>query len=699
MNTAIMEKIKEIYVNREISWLSFNERVLQEAADATTPLIERIKFLGIFSSNLDEFFRVRVATLTRMVKARKKATALLGEDPKTILNQIQKTVIAQQNKFNEFYQDILGELGKEGIFIVDETGLSPDQEEFVKSFFTRKVRQNLFPLMIDDMAELKDLKDNSIYLAVRMKKNRKSKTMRHALIEVPSDVLSRFLVLPEKDGKTYIIILDDVIRFSIPEIFAMFNCNVYSAYTIKITRDAELDIEDDITKSFFEKMSKSLYQRKRGAPVRFIYDRTMPQDFLKMLAKKNRLTASDTLIPGERYHNFKDFMDFPAVGSTKLRYTPFPPLKHPDIDFNSSLYPVIREKDILLHYPYQTFHHLIDLLREASIDPKVVSIKVTLYRVAKNSSVVNSLINAARNGKSVVVVLELQARFDEEANIYWTKRLREEGVKIIHGVPDLKVHCKLCLITRKEKKNLVHYASVGTGNFNESTATVYSDHSLFTADTRITCEINRIFDFFDHNYKTSRYQHLLVAPFYLRKRLVKFINNEISNARKEKEAYIVLKVNSIMDKEMIDILYRASQEGVDVRLIVRGICSLVPGVPGLSDNISAVSIVDRFLEHSRIFVFCNGGDVKYYISSADWMTRNLDRRVEVACPIYDERLQKQIGDFLDIQFRDNTKARVLNISQDNQYRKTDGPPVRTQFEFYRYIQELGAERKRGGKDD
>lgn len=684
-----MGNTEKRYINREISWLSFNERVLQEAADRTTPLIERIKFLGIFSNNLDEFFRVRVATLKRMVKAGKKATVLIGENPKKILNKIQKIVIKQQDIFDINYRNILKELGKKNIYIVNEKELTEDQEEFVKAFFQQEIRPALFPVMIDNLTHFPVLKEQSIYLAVLMRDENDAKSAKHSLIEVPSSDIPRFLVLPRKDESTSIILTDDVIRLGLKDIFSMFDFTRFDAYTIKLTRDAELDIDEDITISFFEIMSKSLKQRKKGAPVRFIYDNAIPEDFLKILIKKNRMTTTDTLLPGGKYHNFKDFMEFPSVGTHELKYEPLPPLPHKDLGTTvKSFFGLFRERDILLCYPYQTFHYFIDLLREASIDPKVHSIKITLYRVAKNSNVINALINAARNGKSVTVVLELKARFDEEANIYWTTRLREEGVKIIHGVPNLKVHCKLCLITRKEKGVNVHYANIGTGNFNESTARIYSDHSLITADRRITNEVERIFDFFDHNYKTSKYLHLLVAPFYLRKKLNKLVNNEIANARNGKEAYMILKMNSLYDKSMIDKLYEASCEGVKIHLIVRGICSLIPGVKGLSENITVISIIDRFLEHSRIFVFCNGGEEKYYISSADLMTRNLDRRIEVACPIYDPKIQRELKDYLNIQFRDNTKARIINEAQENNYKKEPGnTPVRTQTNYYRYLKE------------
>lgn len=682
-----MAKKQRRYINREISWLSFNDRVLQEAADKTTPLIERIKFLGIFSSNLDEFFRVRVATVKRIMSAGKKAKMVLGDDPKEVLGEIQKIVIKQQEKFDEIYKKIDKELAKNRISIISEKQLSADQEEYVKTYFQQEVRPRLFPVMIDKNLQVPMLKDHSIYLAVRLLKSVDSSAAKHAQMEIPTDVISRFLVLPKHDKNIYIILLDDVIRVGIRDIFSMFGFSVFDAYTVKLTRDSELDIEEDITKSFFEKISKSLKQREKGIPVRFVYDSTITGDFLELLIRKNNLSTTVTLIPGGRYHNFKDFMNFPSIGRPDLRYEKMPPLIHRDIDSRKSLLSMIRNKDILLHFPYQSFHYVIDLLREASIDPRVVSIKITLYRLAANSNVINALINAASNGKSVTVVVELQARFDEEANIYWTNRLREEGVRIIHGVMNLKVHSKVCLITRKEKDGLVLYANIGTGNFNENTARIYSDISLFTADERITSEVNNIFEFFESNYNIGAYEHLLVSPFFLRKHLNTFIQNEIDNIRQGKEAYIIAKMNSLFDKGIIDKLYEANQAGVTIKLIVRGICSLIPGVKGMSENITVVSIVDRFLEHSRIFLFCNDGDERYYISSGDWMTRNIDRRVEVACPIYDKNIQQEIRDFLEIQFSDNTKARNITRAQNNRYKREPGkPPVHAQLDFYRYLE-------------
>jgi len=480
--------------------------------------------------------------------------------------------------------------------------------------------------------------------------------------------------------------LDDVIRFGLREIFAIRNVDEISAYTIKLTRDAELDIDDDVTKSFFEKISKSLKQREKGQPVRFVYDQDMPPDLLDFILKQTGLHNYDNLIPGGRYHNARDFMNFPNMGRKHLQYQRRLPVPHRHIQLNKSMFETIRKRDILLHFPYQSFSYFIDLLREAAIDPKVVSIKITLYRVAKKSNVINALINASRNGKKVTVNMELAARFDEEANIYWIKKLEEENIRIVGGVPGLKVHCKLCLITRKEGNDLIQYAAVGTGNFNETTAQIYSDHLLLTSDKRLTNEVHKVFKFLENNYLTYNYKHLLVSPFFMRKRFKKLIRNEIINAMAGKEAYILIKMNSLVDTEMIDQLYKASQKGVKIRMIVRGICSLVPGIAGLSKNIEVISIVDKYLEHSRIFIFCNAGDEKIYISSADWMVRNLDNRVEVAVPIFNEKNKQDVKSFFELQFRDVKKARVINKKQDNPYRPESGNfNYRAQEDLYGFL--------------
>lgn len=674
------------YINREISWLSFNGRVLQEAADESTPLIERIKFLGIFSNNLDEFFRVRVATIKRLLKAETKATALIGDRPRKILHEIQEIVLRQTDEFDHVYHAILDRLAEEHIFLVDETRLTPEQHRFVSAYFEQEVRPALIPIMIENVKQFPSLKDNSIYLAVLLRKNAGRGKPQHALIEIPADVVSRFLVLPRDGDEVNIILLDDVIRHELGSIFSMFGFSEFEAFTVKLTRDAELDIDDDITMSFLEKISKSVKQRKRGNPVRFIYDSAMPGDFLDFLVKRLRLKTRDALIPGGRYHNFKDFMSFPNVGPRSLVYEPLPPLPHRDIDPGKSFFAAIRKRDVLLQYPYQSFHYVIDFLREAAIDPKVVSIWMTLYRVARNSKVINALVNAARNGKAVTVVMELQARFDEEANIFWTDRLKDEGVHVIHGAPNYKVHAKLCLVERTEKGGPRYYANIGTGNFHEGTARVYSDMSLFTADRRITEEVVKVFEILENYYKPETYRHLVVAPFTMRNRLMKLIGEEIANARAGREASIILKANSLIDPRIIDKLYEAGAAGVKTRLIIRGMCSLIPETEGMDGNISGISIVDRFLEHARIFVFHNGGDERYFITSADLMQRNLDRRIEVMCPVYDRRIQAEIRAALDIQLRDNVRARILDREQANRYRRIpDAPPVRAQVDTYRLL--------------
>lgn len=677
------------FTAKEISWLSFNNRVLQEAADPDVPLMERIKFLGIFSSNLDEFFRVRVATLNRLALLGKPAKKLIGHNPKTVLKEIQKIEVNRHTKFDVVYKKILEDLAKENIFIVDESSLNEAQREFVTTYFEEKVRPQLMPIMIDQVEKFPDLKDLTIYLAIHLSRSDDPERKKYALIEIPTKVLPRFVILPSVQQKHYIILLDDVIRCGLHRIFAAFRFDRVSAYTLKLTRDAELDFDADISESYIKKVSKSLKKREGGIPVRFIYDENIPEDLLKFITEKLNIGTDDTLVPGGRYHNFRDFMDFPKIGRRHLRYKSIDFLLHRHIDTDRSIFRAMRKRDLLLHYPYQTFHYALDLLRDASIDPRVKSIKINLYRVAKNSSVVSALINAVRNGKKVVANMELQARFDEEANIYWANKLEEEGAQVGFGVPGLKVHSKLCLITREEKNGLQRYAIIGTGNFNEDTAKLYSDHHLFTTDKRLTKEVERVFDFFDNNYRIPKFKHFLVSPFNTRTGIKRLIQNEINNAREGKEAFITLKLNNLVDPAIILKLYEASEAGVSVRLIVRSMFSPIPGIEGMSSRIEARSIVDKFLEHSRIFVFGNGGDAKYYITSADLMQRNLDRRVEVTCPIYDPELQSELRTFLELQFKDNTKARILDRDLKNEFEPMEGKRrYRTQWDTYTYLRKL-----------
>lgn len=674
-----------LLINRDISWLSFNDRVLQEANDPTVPLLERMRFLGIVSNNRDEFFRVRIATIKRMVRLGRQGTLVLGEDPVALLEQIQKVIIRQQEEFDNSYGNLLRELELAGVFIVNEKQLKPAQSDFVRQYFREQVLPALVPILLDNVSDFPYLRDKSIYFLVIM--HHKKGKDRYALVEIPTHILPRFIVIP-KDNK-YIILIDDVIRYSLDDLFFSFEYERISAYTIKLTRDAELDIENDVTKSLIKKVSEGVKRRKKGQPVRLIYDEEMPETAITYLMKRIKFGKGDQPIPAGRYHNFVDFIKFPSLNKPELFSKKEPPLSHPELLPKHSVLKVIKEKDILLSFPYQSYHHIIDMLREASMDPKVLSIEITLYRLSEDSHVVNALINAIRNGKQVTVVVELQARFDEENNIKWTNRLNEEGAKVIYGVPGLKMHSKLFLIRRMEHNKEVLYAHIGTGNFNEVTAKLYCDHSLLTTDKRITDEVGKVFKFYNDNYKTGSYKHLIVSPFYTRKRMLHFIQTEIDNVKKGKEAWIFLKMNSLTDPELIKKLYEAGLAGVKIRMIVRSICSLVPGQKEVSENIEVISIVDKYLEHARVFIFANNKDPRFYIASFDWMTRNIDYRSEVGVPIYDKSLQQQLLDIMEIQWNDNTKARSIDENQSNAYRKKKiKEKVRAQEAIYNYLSQI-----------
>lgn len=680
----------EKFINRELSWLSFNERVLQEAADPGVPIIERLRFLGIFSNNLDEFFRVRVATIKRILKYDRSPKAVLGGSPKTILMQIQKIATDHHVSFDNIYKNILAELeSKHNIHKLNEKTLDAEQGEFVRNYFHEKVRPTLIPIMLSPHNKFPQLHDKTIYLAIKLSR-KDTGEVRYALLVIPTDVLSRFLVLPEKDGKKFFILLDDVIRYNLHDVFYIFKFDTIEAHTIKVTLDAELDIDNDVSKSFIERISKGLKKREVANPVRLIYDQTMPTDLFSFIIENLHLTEEENIIPGARYHNFRDFMNFPDFGLKDAKYALLPALSHRHLQPNVSVFSQLNKQDVMLYYPYHSFNHFNDFLREAAIDPKVKSIQITLYRVAEESMVVNALINALRNGKEVTVVVELQARFDEQTNIYWASRLTEEGAKVIFGVKGLKVHAKLCLITRKQAGKTIQYACVSTGNFNEVTAKIYGDYSLFTSDPRITREVDSMFDFYNNNLEPGKFKHFLVAPFTIRKRLYKLIANEIKNAKAGKPAYILLKLNALVDPDMIKKLYEASNAGVKIKLIIRGISSLIPAKKGISDNIEAISIVDRFLEHARCYVFCNDGDEKYYISSADWMTRNLVHRSEVACPVYDKEVQQELRQIFEMQFNDNVKARILDEEQRNRYKRNAKKSLRSQEEIYNFLKQKKA---------
>lgn len=681
-----MNKMGNQYVNREISWLWFNERVLQESADKKVPLIERLRFLGIFSNNLDEFFKVRYATVKRIVEAGKTGKSVLGgEKAKDLLEEITKIVIKQQADSITILRNIEQELETQNIFLLRETELNENQKEFVKNYFIQNVSPQLMTIILNDLTEFPMLKDTAAYLAIKMviRGDEEEKEKRYALIEIPKGI-DRFVVLPKEGEKNFIIILDDLIRYCLDSIFTMFEYESISAHMIKITRDAELDIDNDLSKSFIEKISSSVESRKISDPVRFVYDKSIGRDTLLFLKEKMNIEDTDSVIPGGRYHNRRDYMGFPSLGREDLLYDKITPLPVKGLSMEGSLFEQISEKDYLQYAPYHKFSYVIKFLREAALDPKVRSIKITVYRLANNSQVAASLINAVKNGKQVTVQIELQARFDEQANIEYAEQLQAEGVKLIFGVPGLKVHSKICVIEREENDEIKRYGFISTGNFNESTARIYTDYTLFTAHEAILKELNKVFAFFETTYKINKYKHLVVSPHYTKSTFQKLIDNEIANAIVGKEAYIKIKMNSFTSYKMVDKLYEASRAGVKIQLIIRGICCLVPGVKGMSDNIEAISIVDKFLEHPRVFIFANEGNPKVYISSADWMTRNLDYRVEVGCPIYDKDVKQELIDTFEISWKDNLKARIFSEEQDNAYRKSDGPEVRSQFATYDY---------------
>jgi polyphosphate kinase len=676
---------KKHFVSREISWLSFNSRVLQEAADQNNPLMERLRFLGIFSNNLDEFFKIRVATVKRMMRYNKRNPGDEESNPKKIFKEISQIVNDQQKKFDEIYEEITDELEKHKIYFINEQELNPEQAIFVKDFFNNVLRQHLFPIMLGNLDEPDTLSDLTPFLAIHLQKSDKSLKDNYALIEIPSAV-SRFLILPEFNKCKYVILIDDVIRYCLQDIFYIFDYDVFNAYTIKFTRDAEIDIDNDVSKSLMELISESLKQRKVGAPIRFIYDETMPSNMLQTLRRKFVIQKGETLIAGSRYHNFKDFIKFPNLGLKKLENPVFPAIVHKNIHRNRSILDALKKQDIMLHYPYHSFQYVVDLLREASIDPNVHSIKMTIYRLAKNSNVVSALINAARNGKIVTVVMEIQARFDERANIKWAEKLQEEGVRIVQSRTGFKIHSKLILISRREGKKDVLYANVGTGNFNEDTAKIYTDKALLTCHPKITSEVEKIFELIELSYKNFVFNTLILSPYNMRDFFMKLLDNEIKNARKGKDAWAIIKLNNLVDDKMAVKLYQASRAGVKIKIICRSSCVIIPGIKGVSDNIEAISIVDKYLEHSRVFVFANGGNEKYYISSADWMVRNFDYRIEVTCPIFDKNIQRELRQMLELQLKDNTKARIISSGNENEYKRNHvAGKVRSQVEIYNFL--------------
>lgn len=679
----------KLYEEKELSWLSFNERVLQEAMDKTVPLIERVRFLGIFSSNQDEFFKVRVSDVKRRILINEVHGG--DDEAKVLLRAIQHKVMALGEAFDNTYKELLIALARHNIFLVNENQLSEAIQKWLRVFFKEKVLRHIIPILLNkEVNPVKFLKDEYTYLAVEMKKN--GQVIQYALVEVPTDDLPRFFQLPPEGTrrKKQIIILDNVIRFCLDEIFkGFFDYDEIAAYAVKLTRDAEYGLSDQLDLSLLDKMSDGLKQRLTAMPVRFVYEREMPAAMISFLKLKLQISSYDAIMPGGRYHNFKDFIGFPNVGRDYLENPKLPALDCRDFDGFVNAFDAITKQDILLYYPYHKFHHFTELVRQAAFDPAVSAIRINIYRVAKKSRIIHSLIDAANNGKKVTVVVELRARFDEAANIDWANILTDAGVKVVFGVPSLKIHSKLCLITRHENGEPVRYAHIGTGNFNEKTAKIYTDFSLLTRNPDITAEVEGVFEYIEYPYRRYKFNHLLVSPINSRRQLYRLIDNELSNAKAGQPSGIILKINNLVDKDLINRLYAAGQAGVPIQMIIRGMCALRPGVPGLSDNIKVISIIDRFLEHPRVMVFHNKGNPQLYISSADWMSRNIDGRIEVGTPIYDERLKQRIMDILELQLSDTCKARVIDADQKNAYvKRGNRRKIRSQVAIYDYLKRI-----------
>ncbi|MNZ26396.1 Polyphosphate kinase [compost metagenome] len=677
------------YEEKELSWLSFNERVLQEAMDKTVPLIERVRFLGIFSSNQDEFFKVRVSDVKRRILINEVHGG--DDEAKVLLRAIQQKVMALGEAFDNTYKELLIALARHNIFLVNENQLSESIQQWLRVFFREKVLRHIIPILLNkEVNPVKFLKDEHTYLAIEMKKN--GQVIQYALVEVPTDDLPRFFQLPPEGTrrKKQIIILDNVIRFCLDEIFkGFFDYDEIAAYAVKLTRDAEYDLSDQLDLSLVDKMSDGLKQRLTAMPVRFVYEREMPAAMISFLKLKLQISSYDAIMPGGRYHNFKDFIGFPNVGRDYLENPKLPALDCRDFDGFVNAFDAITKQDILLYYPYHKFHHFTELVRQAAFDPAVSAIRINIYRVAKKSRIIHSLIDAANNGKKVTVVVELRARFDEAANIDWANILTDAGVKVVFGVPSLKIHSKLCLITRHENGEAVRYAHIGTGNFNEKTAKIYTDFSLLTRHPDITAEVEGVFEYIEYPYKRYKFNHLLVSPINSRRQLYRLIDSELANAKAGQPSGITLKINNLVDRDLINRLYAAGQAGVPIQMIIRGMCALRPGVPGLSDNIQVISIIDRFLEHPRVMVFHNKGNPQLFISSADWMSRNIDGRIEVGTPIYDERLKQRILDILDLQLSDTCKARVIDADQKNEYvKRGNRRKVRSQVAIYDYLKRI-----------
>ena len=675
---------KQRYINRELSWLDFNARVLQEAAHKDVPLLERLRFIGIFSNNLDEFFQVRFATVQRIAQSEMTGKKIFGgQSASDLLKSITKKVIEQQKESSQILTSIEKELEKEQIYLINENQVLAEHEVFLKEYFIQKVSPALMTIVVSE-DENQDFSDHLAFLAVKLRfQENDSEKTQYALIELPTD-LDRFVVLPNLGEKQYVMFLDDLIRYHFHLIFNFFEFTHIESHMIKVTRDAELDMEGDVSKSYINKIVESVRERILAEPVRLVYDNEIAPDTLEIVKNLLGVGTNDSLIPGGRYHHRRDYMNFPQLHRRDLQYERKDPLPIEGLSLEKSIFKALESRDYLLYTPYHSFSFVIKFLREAALDPEVTTIKITIYRLSKISNVARSLINAAKNGKKVLVQIELQARFDETNNITYAEQMQAAGVELIFGIPGLKVHSKICVIEKKTQGKKKRYGFISTGNFNEDTAKIYTDYTLFTSNQKILKEVNKVFNFLQVHYKLKKYKHLIVSPHYTKNALVKMINQEIENHKAGLPSGIRLKLNAITNFSMIEKLYEASTAGVPIQMIVRGICCLIPGVKGMSENIEVISVVDRYLEHPRVYHFTNGGTPKIYISSADFMTRNIENRVEVAAPIYDTDLQRQITKVFDIIWNDNVKARRLNGSTQNAFIKNDSTPIRSQFEIFDY---------------
>ena len=677
-----MEKEKELkgaFVERDLSWMYFNHRILQEAEKKEVPILERMSFLGIYSNNLDEFFRVRMASLNRLALSKDKNIKADRERAKKTIKDINHLNACYNKEFEKAVDDITEELEAKGIRLLHETELNEEQQLFIRRLYLEKLNGSTNPIWLSQVKEIGATGDDGIFLAIKRMEwheDKKKPKVDYALIAMPDKELGRFVRLPKSDGMENIMYLDDVIRYCLPMIFIGEGKATYEAYSFKFTKDAEMEMDNDLNSGVMQKVAKGVKSRKSGEPIRVIYDDSMPKDLLKRIMSRLNIDTLDTIVSGGRYQNHKDLMAFPDCGRTDLKYPKWTPILKPELETEQSILDTIRQKDRFIHVPYHSFNSFIRVLREAALNPDVKGINVTLYRLAKASKVVKALICAARNGKKVTVVIELLARFDEESNIKWSKRLQEAGVEVVFGVEGLKIHSKLVYIQCKSGD----IACIGTGNLHEGNAKVYTDYMMMTARPQIVREVKKVFEFISKPFKPVKFRELLVSPNEMKPKILRLISDEIRNAKEGLEAWIKVKINHITDEDVVAKLYEASQAGVKISLLVRGNCSLVPGLPGVSENISALGVIDTYLEHARILIFANGGNPKYFLGSADWMPRNLVNRIEVLTPVYDEQLQHDLERTIDYGLRDTTNARIVDGRGGNQFK--EGAPFRSQEQLY-----------------